>query len=92
MKFRKKPVVIDAVQYDGSHASRQQLDAWLVGSKTPALISDDVLKIITLEGEHLVRPGDWVIRGVAGEAYPCKPEIFAATYEAVEEGTDASIR
>lgn len=44
----------------------------------------DPLEIITLEGRHLVSWGDWIIQGVAGELYPCKPDIFAATYEAVE--------
>ena len=60
MKFRKKPVVIDAVQ------------------------TDVELKIPTLEGEMTASPGDWIITGVKGERYPCKPDIFALTYEAVE--------
>lgn len=60
MKFRKKPVVIDAVQ------------------------TDVELKIPTLEGEMTASPGDWIITGVKGERYPCKPEIFALTYEVAE--------
>lgn len=74
MKFRKKPVVIEATQWfkDGDHpAVRPSVDGY--GA------------IDTLEGCHTVTPGDWVITGVAGEHYPCKPDIFAATYEAVEE-------
>lgn len=43
----------------------------------------DLLEIVTLEGKHLVSWGDWIIRGVKGELYPCKPDIFAATYEKV---------
>jgi hypothetical protein len=51
---------------------------------TPAGTGDGTLSIGTLEGQHLVLWGDWIIRGVAGEIYPCKPEIFAATYEPAE--------
>lgn len=52
--------------------------------------SPDVLKIGTLEGNHVASPGDWIIRGVNGEIYPCKPDIFAKTYEAViDDGSDA---
>lgn len=97
MKFRKKPVVIDAIQFDGSLEGNRQIIEWTKGSKTPALIDTavgscsrqhpegfdyPVLKINSLEGLMTVSAGDWVIRGVAGEFYPCKPDIFAATYEA----------
>jgi len=97
MKFRKKPVVIDAVQL--------RWDTWsdvcqLLGSemfRRGAAVgcftherkeTEDGnkgigLKIKTLEGWMLACDGDWIIRGVAGEFYPCKPEIFEATYEAV---------
>ncbi|SEN60615.1 DUF2829 domain-containing protein [Palleronia pelagia] len=81
MKFRKKPVVIEATQWfqHGDHPAvkREILSQWAtekVGPETHGLIE-------TLEGDHMVSPGDWVITGVAGEHYPCKPEIFAATYE-----------
>jgi hypothetical protein len=62
-KFRKKPVVIEAVRHDGP----------------------EPMPIKTLEGTMLAQPGDWIITGVKGERYPCKPDIFAATYEMVEE-------
>lgn len=96
MKFRKKPVVIEAVQCDGSSDNYRQIIDWCRGSKTPAFMDTEVrncsaehpdgfdypvLKITTLEGDHKVSIGDWVIKGVAGEFYPCKPDIFAATYE-----------
>lgn len=98
-KFRKKPVVIEAILYD-EKASRfgwmhEITDAhpWLedaydngtldnVGTKTPDGIKDHHLTITTLEGVMRADPGDWIIRGVKG-IYPCKPDIFAATYDPV---------
>ena len=77
-KFRKKPVVIDAVQWfeHGDHPRvKRRLDS----------ASDLWGFIETLEGEMRVIPGDWVITGVAGEVYPCKDEIFRATYEPAEQ-------
>ena len=75
MKFRKKPVVIEATQWfkDGDHPAVKMTN----GGKDPI--------IQTLEGPHFVTPGDWIITGVKGEHYPCKPDIFEATYERVEE-------
>ena len=80
MKFRKKPVVIDAVQW--TDATRLDVMEF-VGSG--ALVGGDVLVIDTLEGQMTAQKGDWIIKGVQGEFYPCKPDIFAETYEAVEE-------
>jgi hypothetical protein len=78
MKFRKKPVVIEATQWfkNGDHP--------MVYTKHGSA-SDLWGYIKTLEGEHIVTPGDWIITGIKGEHYPCKPDIFAATYEPVEE-------
>jgi len=81
MKFRKKPVVIEASQWfkHGDHS---------MVTKLPSPHAEDRLDlgwINTLEGGHVVKPGDWIITGVAGEHYPCKPDIFEATYEAAEE-------
>jgi hypothetical protein len=76
-KFRKKPVVIEAVQWfkDGDHPA-------VVRKTDPHRYADEGLPWVpTLEGGHVVTPGDWIITGVAGEHYPCKPEIFAQTYE-----------
>jgi len=75
-KFRKRPVVIEAMQYDGTNA--EQVAAWAVGG---SVIRIDGLAIQTLEGVMTAQPGDWILRGVQGEFYPCKPDIFEATYE-----------
>ena len=64
MKFRKRPVVVEAEQ-----------------TIVP-------VEIVTLEGTMRADPGDWIITGVKGERYPCKPDIFAATYEPVEDSHD----
>jgi hypothetical protein len=80
-KFRKKPVVIEAVQYlDGiqEHCFAQDVIDGRLEYK-----EDGTALIATLEGVMIARSGDWIIRGVNGELYPCKPEIFAATYELV---------
>lgn len=84
MKYRKKPVVIEADQLTIHNLSK--LEAWCGGSikglKLP--IEERCIDIQTLEGEMRANMGDWIIKGIAGEFYPCKPEIFEATYEAVE--------
>lgn len=82
-KFRKKPVVIEAEQYvpAGTIKSQWAIDA--INSGKIVQVSDGCF-INTLEGKMQVSPNDWIIRGVAGEIYPCKPDIFDATYEAVE--------
>ena len=78
MKFRKKPVVIEATQ-------------WFKNGDHPAVVEASVNDgmnvhlIETLEGDHIVSPGDWIITGVKGENYPCKPDIFEMTYERVED-------
>ena len=79
MKYRKKPVVIEAVQYDGTTECLCELSDWIGVDMT--LKAGDELVIHTPEGEMRVSPGDYIIRGVQGEFYPCKPDIFAATYE-----------
>lgn len=83
-KFRKKPIVIEAKRVgDPSYAT---LSAWCGGATLfdPQGRPVGVL-INTLEGEMRASRGDWIIKGVKGEFYPCKPDIFAATYEPVEE-------
>jgi len=95
-KYRKRPVVIEAIQL-----TKDYIDAVLdflngpreagvsrnfpdckVGGIDPA---DGQFKIKTLEGPHVASPGDYIIKGVAGEFYPCKPDIFEKTYEEVAE-------
>lgn len=90
-KFRKKPVVIEAVQYGGDYTSIQTIRNIFGLTFEQFNIWDNIdlsniqMRIVILEGEARVRKGDWIIRDVTGEIYPCKPDIFAATYELVEE-------
>lgn len=94
-RYRKKPVVIEAMRWDGEHFEPvlefiYADDRWKEGlddggyvngpgiGYTPSL---DTIDIPTLEGVMTAQPGDWIIRGVKGEVYPCKPDIFEATYE-----------
>lgn len=80
MKFRKKPVVIDAMQWTGNNAS--ELQEFARGGEFSWNPIKAEAYIHTLEGVMTTRPGDWIIKGVKGEFYPCKPDIFEATYEA----------
>jgi hypothetical protein len=96
-KFRKKPVEIEAMQWDGSISSADAIEAWSDGRTRCQGYApnarfggvpdtrDVILGIFidTLEGEMRADPSDWIIRGVKGELYPCKPDIFAATYEPI---------
>ena len=86
--FRKKPVVIEAVQFDPWGPHKYQLPTGVeyirLGGEDNFAYEGITFFIDTLEGRMEVKRGDWIIRGVAGELYPCKPEIFAATYDAVE--------
>lgn len=76
--YRKKPVVIEAVQLPVSAAPSWLADAMDAG--TTRLRADGTAEIDTLEGTMRADVGDWIICGVKGELYPCKPDIFAATY------------
>lgn len=83
MKFRKKPVTIEALQFTDEMAGTSIL-AWINGNggKSHLEFTDAPrMTIETLEGWHEATLGDWIIQGVKGEFYPCKPDIFAATYE-----------
>jgi len=83
--------VIEAVRFDGGIESYLQIVEWMKASGDTFAMADEVryttplMLIPTLGGTHAANPGDWIIRGVRGEFYPCKPDIFEATYEAVEE-------
>lgn len=84
MKYRKKPVVIEAMQFTGSTMQENPSGLGTITDWCRALSFDDVggsPKIVTLEGNLHVSSGDWIIKGVQGEFYPCKPDIFEATYE-----------
>lgn len=84
MKFRKKPVVIEATQWDGTNESWQHIMNMGLTKWKPGEMGTQTFYIETLEGDHLARKGDWIIKGVHGEFYPCKPDIFVKTYEPVE--------
>jgi len=108
MKFRKKPIVIDALQLrwdtwsemcdfagvgkledgkpEGCYASPSLDGVPLRANGQPSYHRAIGLKIPTLEGLMVATEGDWIIRGVKGELYPCKPDIFEATYEPVDAG------
>lgn len=98
-KYRKKPVEIEAMQMPSDPTSTEAMEIyqWIeqsIGSVDPYGPQDDpgvsidpadgLILIRTLEGDMKVSLGDWVIRGVQGEFYPCKPNIFAATYDSVD--------
>ena len=94
MKFRKKPVIVEARQLTPETA--EEIGAWcgaeicvhegyrsyLFGCCLP--IEERSLSIPTLEGDMIASMGDWIIQGVMGEFYPCKPDIFEMTYEVAE--------
>lgn len=80
-RWRKKPVVIQAVKWDGSNLAVEALNG-VLGLDPLTIVDKDKLKIQTLEGDMLASVGDWVIKGVNGEFYPCKPDVFEKTYEA----------
>ena len=84
-RYKKKPVVINAFKYQPQQVGT--LIKWLDSfddHKTDITVQKDHLIIHTLEGDMRADKGDWVIRGIQGEYYPCKPDIFEATYELAE--------
>lgn len=92
-KFRKKPVTVEAMQFDGTVDCAYEIVDWSgknINLSRPAPTLEDansscILSIPTLEGTMTASKGDWVIRGVKGELYPCKPDVFEATYDAVAD-------
>ena len=95
--YRKKPVEVEAIQYlgvsnledvlafTGKHPSWYTYFKSMDDYKRFVATHGEIFKIKTLEGSMLAQPGDWIIRGVAGEHYPCKPDIFEKTYELVKD-------
>ncbi|PRR70911.1 hypothetical protein [Clostridium thermopalmarium] len=79
-KYRKKPVEVEAVQYTGKNIN----EIYNFVRKHLFRDIDRNLSIQTLEGTMKATPGDWIIKGVNGEFYPCKPDIFEKTYESVK--------
>ncbi len=80
MKFKKKPVVIEAIQFNGKNLPEMELFV-PVGH----YVDDGTFDIVTLEGNLHVSINDWIIKGIKGEFYPCKPDIFESTYEVCDE-------
>lgn len=90
MRFIKKPVEVVARQWDGTRTAATDLIDWIIANGGTARWVDydpdqvrTVLHIDTLEGTMAAKHGDWIIQGVHGEFYPCKPDIFTATYQPV---------
>ena len=86
-RYRKKPVVIEAIQYLGTSDSAGEVTRFAGGHTVLRKVREEFgdirdydLTIPTLEGDHVASPGDWIIKGVKGEFYPCKPDIFEVTY------------
>ncbi len=89
-RFRKKPVEIEAHQLPDPRESQEErvlfcaVAHWCGGEVAEDEVDDTVVLIDTLEGQMRAKPGDWIIRGVHGEFYPCDQAVFAATYDLVE--------
>lgn len=90
MKYRKRPVTIDAFRWTGG-PDQEEDPEWIVKAISDGIVYIEGggtpqvrLSIYTLEGRISGSPGDYIIRGVKGEIYPCKPDIFEQTYERVE--------
>ena len=84
-KFRKKPVVIEAVQWTGRNISEIQDFMLMSDQQRQRMNVDDTIHIHTLEGLMTADTNDWIIKGIQGEFYPCKPDIFDKSYELVTE-------
>ena len=88
MKFRKKPVVIEAIQFTGLSSINRMCNIWAGPFMAVADFDEEEKEnffIETLEGTHCANLNDWIIKGVNGEFYPCKPDIFEKTYEKVND-------
>jgi hypothetical protein len=87
MKYRKKPVVVEAVQWRGGNI--EEIQSFMADSDRGPIYmpgfsnSDEIIGIETLEGRMIANIGDYIIKGVSGEFYPCKSDIFDKTYDAV---------
>ena len=91
MKYRKKPVVVNAFKWTGDMFQNEDPE-WMIEAIKEGKVyfsnigkEDVVMKIETLEGTHSANRGDYIIQGVKGELYPCKPDIFEMTYEEVTD-------
>ena len=88
MMFRKKAVIVEARRFTGKFDS-DLIERWM-GLPATSYIADSnrpTLAIPTRDGSLDVMPGDWIVRTGAGQFYPCKPDVFAATYEEIDDGS-----
>lgn len=85
MKAKKKPVIVDVILYDGTNRHACKKFIGLQPYTQDREKSDESIYIQTLEGNMEARVGDYIIKGVKGEFYPCKPNIFKETYDIIEE-------
>ena len=88
-KYRKKPIVIEAMHYTDANQF-EAINDWMNGRESSYtcdvfLVGDHPISIKTLEGTMIAKVGDWIIKGLAGEFYPCRDDIFRATYEEVKD-------
>ena len=83
-KYRKKPIVIEAMLWDGEYETLYDV-LWFTGIKEFYTTDKNEIPIHTSEGTMLASVGDYIIKGVNGEFYPCKLDVFEKTYEKVEE-------
>lgn len=83
MQYRKKPVVIEALKWEGDNLIEIADFCGSAWSMEQTCTHGEMLIIKTLEGQHMAKVGDYIIKGVKGEFYPCKPDVFELTYEAV---------
>lgn len=81
--YRKKPVVVDAWQWDGSDNEAYLITAWIGQAQVRWDPTGTRIGIHTLEGTMWASPGDFIIKGIQGEFYPCKPDIFWGTYDEI---------
>tara|TARA_Y100000310_G_C20255715_1_gene611241 strand:+ start:303 stop:587 length:285 start_codon:yes stop_codon:yes gene_type:complete len=88
-RYRKKPVVIEAVQFDGGNLAQIFEELGDLKHGRGLRYDGDDLLVHTLEGDMRATPGDFIIKGVQDEVYPCKPDIFEATYEPVADTATA---
>jgi len=90
MKVRKKPIVVEAIQWTGNNFDEvKELDGCRYNDEHRKIFfMNNNLNIRTLEGDMIAVLGDWIIKGIKGELYPCKEDIFNETYDVVEEETE----
>ena len=93
-KYRKKPVVIEAIQFDGSRQMTESLKSagvfcgYIISHDHATMQDSCIGNIKTLEGTMQVKKDDWIIKGIKGEYYPCRSDIFEATYDEVVDNSD----